>query len=151
MIDTVREMLDLPREERSRYLAVLPLTRTFVFGAMEESSIKFFRRMIVRHGGTYRECYRTPGLYWVATFRTPRGLRECTLAIVRSLNAELRKSAELHGHLLPEEVDEMMVTSRDVAQNHGDVPALSFERDVWIGDRPRRRESGFHPITGRAL
>lgn len=145
----IGEMLDLPRTERSRYLAKMPLTRTFVMGCLDESSVRFFRRTIVRHGGTYREVYRAPGVFWVATFRSPRGMRECTQALVRHLNQDLRRSQEVHGHIPDEDFAELLY-NENFAQNFGDVPALEFEVDVRLPHKTEQRRD-FHPVTGRVL
>lgn len=147
MIDTIGEMLDLPKNERSRYLAKLMVTRTYVFDVMERAPIHFIRKTIVRCGGVYRECYRNPGVYWVATFRDQRSMQRCTRVLTRWLNRQLRESAELHGHLLPSEVEEMMY-GPTFGEGFHDVPALEFTRDVWIGSQPRRVTTGFHPVEG---
>lgn len=146
---TLTEMLDLPRAERSRHLAAIPLTVGYTFWAMEDASIRFVRRTIVRHGGTYRECYRMPGVFWVATFRDQKGMRRCTTALVKWLNDGLRKSQHLHEHLTPEEFEEMLYSSASFPTREV-VPSLAFEKDVWI-TAERRVVSGFHPITGRSL
>jgi len=145
----LREMLDLPKTERSRYLAKMPLTRTYVLGCVETNTIRFFRRTIVRHGGTYRECYRVPGVFWVATFRSHKQMNACTRALIAHLNLDLRRSNELHGHISEEELSDLLYTE-EFGQNFGDVPALEFEIDSWITE-DRRIRRGFHPVTADQL
>ena len=75
------QMLDLPVEERRLYLHALPLTRVYVADCLETSAIKHIRRLITRHGGVYRECYRYPGVFWVMTFRKHGQMLACIRAI----------------------------------------------------------------------
>lgn len=141
------EMLDLPPDERRPYLHALPLTRTFVFGCMEGHDIRHIRRVLTRSGAVFREVYRFPGVYWVATFRDHEGRRRATEELVSWMNEALRESARLHGHLSEDEIADLLYTT-DFAQT-GDVPVFRFEKDIWIDHRqPQVITRHSHPIRG---
>lgn len=145
---TVSQMLDLPRDERSRYLRAMPLTRTFVFDCLEPWHIRHVRRVITRHGGVYREVYAAPGVFFVATFRAHRGLLACARDVAAWLNDQAKTeyaAADALGLDLPDSC--LSVTATDVAKSHGDVPALAFER-IGLGGASVRPA---HPIMGGAL
>ena len=145
----ISQILDLPREERSRWLRAIPLTREYVFGCLEEDAIRFIRRTIVRCGGTWREEYCPPGLAVVATFRTPAGMRAATLALIHWQNESLRTrydQGEMAAAWWGEPIENLMID--ETFAHFSAVPALSFEivNMITIGEIKTRRPN--HPIRG---
>ena len=127
------EILDLPREERSRYLAAMPLTREYVFGCLDQCHVQFVKRTITRNGGVYRAEYATPGVAFVATFRSFRGMRKCTLDLIHWQNVGEAVSALL--------LDETFA-------RFSPVPALEFEVVNAIHPGPVRTSRPRHPVRG---
>lgn len=137
MIRTVSQMLDLPKQERSRYLAALPFTRTKAFWAMEGCHHKFIRRLMRKHGGIWRENYCMFGLSMVATFRNIAGMNGFAKDVCDWYNADLRKSHELHGHIKEEELADLLWKPSEFWMQAADVPALEFGVENFLGDEPR--------------
>jgi len=136
-------MLDLPKGERSRYLAAIPLTRTFDFGCLEPNAIHFIRRTIVHNGGTWREAYFCQGLSVTATFRTHRGLINATRALAHWLNEGIRATTS------QEAIEEFGLLYGDELARPGFVPALEFEVVNAINCHNEvTRKKPHHPIKG---
>lgn len=139
----LRAMLDLPKAERSIYLAALPLTRCYVFGCLDECNIKFIRRVITRNGGVWRELYAPPGLAVTATYRTWNGMMAGTRALVHWQNESIR-------HVdagLPENQWSHLLLNDDFGLIP-DIPALKFEISNCIHVGPAKVRAPSHPIRG---
>lgn len=145
---TVREMLDLPPEERSRYLAAIPLTISYTMDCLDGQYVLDFRHILLDHGGVYREVYGPYGMYWVVTFKTQADMRACTRALVDWLNEELETSHALHHHITREDLDEMRYHTATFARPEK-VPALEYEIvDAINPYRPATSRKVADPILG---
>lgn len=134
----ITTMLNLPKAERSRYLGAMPLTRCYVFGAVETSFIKHVRRVITRHGGVWSELYAQPGLAVTATYRTHKAMMASTRELVHWLNEWERK---LNSHWPCLYTDDFGAIAT--------VPALRFEIINAIDYRqPVVTKQPQHPIRG---
>lgn len=139
----IATMLDLPKAERSRYLAAMPLTRCYVFGALDQCFIKHVRRVITRHGGTWSELYAMPGLAVTATFRSHAGMMAATRELVHWLNRYERAA-----HRAMDMCYEPCLYTEDFG-TIATVPALRFEITNAIDrHRPVRITKPTHPIRG---
>lgn len=146
----ISQMLNLPREQRSKLLAALPLTRCYVFGCLELSSIHFTRRTIVRNGGTWRELYAPPGLAVTATFRSYSGMMQATRALAHWLNESIRKAhTDIYGFRAGHEpeVEWSLLYNDDFGNGGPSVPALSFE--IVNAIQPISTRHRAHPIRGK--
>ena len=131
------QMLDLPKEIRSKYLAAIPTTRSYDLHCAEQNQIHFIRRVITRNGGVWRETYHHFGLTITATFRSTSGMRQATLQIIHHFNQDTRKNndAAFSDYMLQD-----LMLDETFARTSS-VPALSFEVVSSLGAfRPR------HPI-----
>lgn len=144
LVHTIREMLDLPKAERSAYLAKIPLTRTYVFGCLEGWDIRHIRRVVTRHGGTYRMEYHYPGLAVIATFRTHRGLLACGRDLAEWMNKAIRESEPPDSPWLAD----MLYSPEDIGQPCDGPPALRFETISYLQWGSNEPNTGFHPIYG---
>lgn len=140
---TLSEMLDLPREERSKLLRAIPLTREYVFGCLDGCFIQHIHRVITRCGGVWRDEYCHPGLAVVATFRTSAGMRACTLDLIHWQNCQTRENYTV-GLPGEDEIIESLMLDETFARTSV-VPALCFEEVSFLGPEVRRSRP-LHPI-----
>lgn len=119
----------------------MKLTKTYVFSCLETPGIKHIRRVITRNGGVYHECYRYPGVYWIATYRTVEGMTKATETLAEWENKFTR------AYNTPEDIEkfDMLIDPKTYGDTEDD-PVNCFMRDIWI-DEPRRLYRPRHPIA----
>lgn len=141
---SISAMMDLPKQERSKYLAMLPLTRTFVYGCLEYWCIRSIRKMIVRHGGTFREEYWFPGLSVTATFRDHKSMVAASRALAEWENDGIKK-----GLPRPQDYEGLLNDPETYGTEHKAPPALTFcIVDGIHHNRPVRVYKMNHPVKG---
>lgn len=138
IVTRVSEMMDLPREERSRYLAALPLTRSKSFWAMDGCQHKFVRRLLVRHGAIFREHYCMWGLSVTATFRTQRGMNGFAKDFCKWHNDQVRATNAEEAGLDEETLQDRLWNSTEFWMGEIQAPpALTFAVENHLGDQPK--------------
>lgn len=129
---TMGQMLDLPKEERSKYLAMMPLTRTYVYNCIEGNLIMHIRKVIMRHGGIFREEYHYPGLSMTATFRDKKSMIACSCALAEWENEGIKM-----GLPRPQDYEGLLADPLTYGTEHKDPPALCFSIvNAIYHDRP---------------
>lgn len=133
---TLRKMLDLPREERTRLLAKIPCSSVYMIPPMDE--LWQIRRIIHEHGGVWSETYHPQYAALRATYPDHVRKREADEALVVWLNAGVLAYFEQNYPDASEaEISEVMYT-KDSLVGVCAVPVETYWVD-WNAGRPDQR------------